>query len=49
VTLAVESLEARDIRVHIRGVKAVDGVDLTLYQGEILGLIGPNGAGRRRS
>ena len=46
MTLAVESLEARDIRVHIRGVRAVDGVDLTLHQGEILGLIGPNGAGK---
>jgi branched-chain amino acid transport system ATP-binding protein len=41
-----ESLEARDIRVHIRGVKAVDGVDLTLQRGRILGLIGPNGAGK---
>jgi ABC-type branched-subunit amino acid transport system ATPase component len=41
-----ESLEARDIRVHIRGVKAVDGVDLTLRRGRILGLIGPNGAGK---
>ncbi len=43
---AAESLEARDIRVHIRGVKAVDGVDLTLSEGEIVGLIGPNGAGK---
>ena len=41
-----ESLEARDIRVHIRGVKAVDGVDVTLRRGQILGLIGPNGAGK---
>jgi branched-chain amino acid transport system ATP-binding protein len=43
---AAESLEARDIRVHIRGVKAVDGIDLTMRRGEILGLIGPNGAGK---
>ena len=41
-----EMLVAEDIRVHFEGVKAVDGVDLTLEQGQIMGLIGPNGAGK---
>ena len=44
--MAGGTLEARDVRVHIRGVRAVDGVDLTLRNEEILGLIGPNGAGK---
>jgi branched-chain amino acid transport system ATP-binding protein len=39
-------LVAEDIRVHYEGVRAVDGVSLTLRQGEIMGLIGPNGAGK---
>jgi len=41
-----EALVAQEIRVHFEGVKAVDGVDLTLEQGQIMGLIGPNGAGK---
>ncbi len=41
-----EQLVAEEIRVHFEGVKAVDGVDLTLEQGQIMGLIGPNGAGK---
>src|SRR6186713_3036720 len=33
---------------HGRGgqVRAVEGLDLTVYQGEIFGLLGPNGAGK---
>jgi branched-chain amino acid transport system ATP-binding protein len=39
-------LVAEQIRVHFEGVRAVDGVDLTLEPGQIMGLIGPNGAGK---
>jgi ABC-type branched-subunit amino acid transport system ATPase component len=37
---------AEGIKVHYEGVRAVDGVDLTLRGGSIMGLIGPNGAGK---
>src|SRR3954452_25337000 len=43
---AAAQLVAEAISVHFEGVRAVDGVDLTLRQGEIMGLIGPNGAGK---
>ncbi len=39
-------LEARNLSRHFGGVKAVDGLDLTVRKGEILGLIGPNGSGK---
>ena len=39
-------LEVRGLKKHFGGLKAVDGVDLTLKRGETLGLIGPNGAGK---
>lgn len=31
---------------HFGEVKAVDGIDLTVNQGEIFGFLGPNGAGK---
>lgn len=39
-------LETNDVAIHYGGVKALDGVSLTLSKGQILGLIGPNGAGK---
>lgn len=39
-------LEAKDVAVHYGGVKAVDGVTLTLERGQIRSLIGPNGSGK---
>jgi branched-chain amino acid transport system ATP-binding protein len=41
-----ERLEAQGLSVHFEGVKAIDGVDVSVNHGEILGLIGPNGAGK---
>lgn len=39
-------LEIRDLVVSFDGFRAVDGVDLTVEQGELRFLIGPNGAGK---
>lgn len=39
-------LELHDVRRSFGGVRAVDGVDGTLEEGRILGLIGPNGSGK---
>ncbi len=39
-------LELKGLTKHFGGVRAVERVDLTVQQGEILGLIGPNGSGK---
>lgn len=39
-------LKLDDLKRHFGGVKAVDGVTLTVHSGQIHGLIGPNGSGK---
>jgi len=37
---------AEQLARHFGDVKAVDGINLTVNQGEIFGFLGPNGAGK---
>jgi ABC-2 type transport system ATP-binding protein len=47
VTVTVAAIEAHQLaREFEGGIKAVDGVDLEVAQGEIYGFLGPNGAGK---
>jgi len=39
-------LELKSLSRHFGGVRAVDGLDLTVEEGQIFGLIGPNGSGK---
>ncbi len=45
-TVAAIPLRTRNIGKSFGGVKAVDNISLDIDQGEILGLIGPNGSGK---
>lgn len=39
-------LQLQNISVHYGGVKALDGVDISFDEGEIVALMGPNGTGK---
>ena len=39
-------LEIRDLQVHYGGIEAVRGISLDVPEGEIVTLIGANGAGK---
>lgn len=39
-------LQAKDIHAAFNGVKAADGVNLSVHDGEFLAVIGPNGSGK---
>lgn len=39
-------LQLQDVSVHYGGVRALDGVDVSLDEDEIVALMGPNGAGK---
>ena len=39
-------IQIRQVRKYFRDVRAVDGIDLSIRDGEFLALLGPNGAGK---
>ena len=39
-------LSVRDLHIHFGGIRAADGIDLDVFDGETLAIIGPNGAGK---
>ena len=39
-------IQVEDLNMHFGGIRAVDGVSLSIEEGTITGLIGPNGAGK---
>ena len=46
INTAKPLLEATNLVKAFTGVRALDGVNLKVYEGEILGLLGPNGSGK---
>lgn len=43
------AVEVRGLVKHYGSTKALDGVDLDVREGTVLGVLGPNGAARRPS
>ncbi|VEI05465.1 leucine/isoleucine/valine transporter ATP-binding subunit [Kurthia zopfii] len=41
-------LKVEDVGIQFGGLKAVSGLNMELFSGELVGLIGPKGAGKRR-
>ncbi|HBH13501.1 MAG: Branched-chain amino acid ABC transporter [Clostridiales bacterium 38_11] len=41
-----EVLRIEGLKMYFGGLKAIDGLDISLYREETLGVIGPNGAGK---
>lgn len=41
-----ELMRVDGLKMYFGGLKAIDGLDFTIKQGETLGIIGPNGAGK---
>ena len=41
-----ELMRVEDLKMYFGGLKAIDGLDLVISEGETLGIIGPNGAGK---
>jgi len=46
VSTGADLLVLRDIGISFGGLRALDGIDLTLPEGGLYGIIGPNGAGK---
>jgi ABC-2 type transport system ATP-binding protein len=47
VTTTAYAVEAHDlVKTYPRGVRALDGLSITVRPGEVFGLLGPNGAGK---
>lgn len=42
----MQTIQIKNLKKHFGKVKAVDGIDISVSEGEIFGFLGPNGAGK---